>query len=247
MRDLIKKRLTEYRSETLNSIAVAEDTTKAAFSERGTSRSSMFHRAINRDNENGFTQYMDRSANFISHVAGSSASQHANELRDEANKLKQEIMAKPGDENFKAYLDLALDKIVKRKVEDFELGYIEGKDMNAAITQNTVNIINSNISKSVVQITQSGKDTISKETAQKLEQLVNSEEIKGLPEKTRLDVLDQVTDLVKELQAPTTDKGKVHRGLKRLGDFVAAVASSSVAETVAQIAVAYATASGLFG
>jgi hypothetical protein len=61
----------------------------------------------------------------------------------------------------------------------------------------------------------------------------DSDEIKGLPEQTRLDVLDQVTDLVKELQAPTTDKGKVHRGLKRLGGFISSVASSSAAKIVA--------------
>jgi hypothetical protein len=66
--------------------------------------------------------------------------------------------------------------------------------MNAT-TNNTVNIINSEISNTVLQITQSGRDAISKETAQKLEQLVNSDEIKGFPEPTRLEVLDQVTDL----------------------------------------------------
>ena len=42
--------------------------------------------------------------------------------------------------------------------------------MNAT-TNNTVNIIGSNISNSVMKITQSGKDTISKDTAQALEQL----------------------------------------------------------------------------
>jgi hypothetical protein len=73
---------------------------------------------------------------------------------------------------------------------------------------------------------------------------VNSEEIRGLPEQTRLDVLDQVSDLIKELKGPT-DAGKVHRGLKRLADFVLSVASSSMADFVAQIAVAYAMAHGL--
>ena len=48
----------------------------------------------------------------------------------------------------------------------------------SATTQNTVNIINSNISNALVQITQSGKDTISKETALKLQELVNSERSK---------------------------------------------------------------------
>jgi len=65
----------------------------------------------------------------------------------------------------------AIDKIIKRKVEDFELDYVEeGGGMNAT-TNNTVNIIGSNISNSVMKITQSGKDTISKDTAQALEQL----------------------------------------------------------------------------
>ena len=59
--------------------------------------------------------------------------------------------------------------------------------MNAT-THNTLNIIKSNISNSVVQITQSGKDAISKDTAQKLEKIIISEEIKGLPEEDRLDV-----------------------------------------------------------
>jgi hypothetical protein len=115
----------------------------------------------------------------------------------------------------------------------------------AATTYNTVNIINSEISNAVLNITQSGKDAISKDTAQKLEQLVNSDDIKGLPENDRLDVLDQVTDLVKELQAPTTDKGKVHRGLKRLGGFISNVASGAAAKIVVELGVAYARANGM--
>jgi hypothetical protein len=140
-------------------------------------------------------------------------------------------------------LDPTLDKIINRKVEDFELDYVEGREMNAT-TNNTVNIIGSNISNSVMQITQSGKDTISKDTALKLQELVNSDEVKGLPEPTRLEVLDQVTDLIKELKGPT-DTGKVHRGLKRLATFLQSVAANAMAGTVAQMAVAYATAYGL--
>jgi hypothetical protein len=49
----------------------------------------------------------------------------------------------------------------------------------------------------------------------------------------------------KELSAPTTDKGKVHRGLKRLGNFISSVASKSVADVVAQLAVAWAKANGM--
>jgi hypothetical protein len=104
-------------------------------------------------------------------------------------------------------LEPVLDKLIERKLEDFRLGFIEGKDMNAT-THNTVNIIKSNISHAVVQITQSGKGAISRDTAQKLEQIINSEEIKGLPEEDRLDVLDQADDVIKELSAPVTDKGK---------------------------------------
>jgi hypothetical protein len=121
----------------------------------------------------------------------------------------------------------------------------EGREMNTTTITNNINIIGSNISNSVLQITQSGKDAISKETALKLQELVSSDEIKALPEKDRLDVLDQVSDLIKELQASTTDKGKVHRGLKRLAGFISSVASSSIAEIVAQAAVAWAAANGL--
>jgi hypothetical protein len=98
---------------------------------------------------------------------------------------------------------------------------------------------------SVMQITQSGKDAISKETAQKLEQLVKSEEIKALPEGDRVEVLDLVDNVTKELNAPTTDAGTVHRGLKRLGNFISSVASSSVAKIVADLAVSWATAHGI--
>jgi len=57
--------------------------------------------------------------------------------------------------------------------------------MNAT-THNTVNIIRPNISNAVVQITQSGKDAISRDTARKLEQIISSEEIKGCPRRTDL-------------------------------------------------------------
>jgi len=184
---------------------------------------------------------MDRSIDFIRHVAP--GPEYANE-RDAGYKLKQEIMADTKSK-FTSQLGEALDKLIKRKVEDFEVGFVEGKDMTATIN-NTVNIINSQISNSVLEINQSGRDIISKETAKKLEQLVNSDEIKALPEATRLDVLDQVSDLIRELKGPT-DAGKVHRGLKRLAEFIKSVASSSMAEIVAQMAVAYATAYGLIG
>jgi hypothetical protein len=244
MRDRIRERLTEYRTEALDSIAIAENRTKAAFAQRGTLSSSMFHLAINEDNRAGFAEYMDRSANFIRHVAAGSWAQYADELRDSGHKLKQEIMAKMNKNELKGQLGPALDKLIKRKVEDFELGFVEGKDMNAT-TNNTVNIINSQISNAVVQITQSGKDAISKDTALKLKELINSEEIKGLPEETRLDVLDQAEGVIKELSSPVTDDGKVVRGLKRLGKFISDVASKSAADVVAQLATAYAKAHGI--
>jgi hypothetical protein len=241
MRDRIRERLTEYRAEALESIAAAENRTRADFGQRGILNSSMFHQAINKDNEACFAEYMDQSATFIRQVAPGSWAEYADELRDSGHRLKQEIMAKMSSGHFKAQLDQALDKLIKRKVEDFEFGIMKGQDMNAT-TYNAVNIINSDISSAVVQITQSGKDTNSKETAQKLEQLLNSEEIKGLPEETRLDVLDQADDVIKELKAPNTDGGKVYRGLKRLSNFISSVASQSVSKIIAELAVAYARA-----
>ena len=242
IRDRIRTRLTEYRGEALERIAIAENRTKATHAMRGTLTSSMCDLAINRDNEVGFSEYMDQSADFIRQVAPGSGAEYAEELRDGASKLKQETMAKL-KHGLRGQLDPALDKIIKRKVEDFEWN-IEGKDMNAT-TYNTVNIINSNISKSVLQITQSGKDANSKQTAQKLQEIINSDEIKGLPEESRLDVLDHADDVIRELEAPVTDKGKVHRGLKRIGNFISSVGFKVLAETVAQLAVEYAKAHGM--
>jgi hypothetical protein len=173
MRDRIRQRLREYRREALHSIAIAEDTTGAAFSERGRSGSGMFRRAINRDNENGFAEYMDQSIAFIRHVAPGSLAEYADELWDGGNTLKQEIMAKIDHVNrlagavpehstrvqLRNDLEAALDSLIKRKVEDFELGFFERREMSPT-TQNTVNIINSNISNAVVEINQSGRDTL---------------------------------------------------------------------------------------
>jgi hypothetical protein len=247
MRDLIRKRLAEYRAEALGSIAIAKNGTKLAYAGRGTLTSSMCYLAVNKDNETGLAEYMDRSIHFIRHVASSSWAEYSDELRDAGRELKQEIMEEMAHDpsgQLRGQLEPTLDKIINRKVEDFGLGYTEGKDMNAT-TNNTVNIINSEISNAVVQITQSGRDVISKETALKLQELVNSDHVKELSEPTRLEILDQVTDLIKELKGTPTDTGKVHRGLKRLAGFLGSVASSAMADTVAQIAVAYATAYGL--
>jgi hypothetical protein len=239
MRERIRKRLKEYRGEALESIGVAVNKTRSKAAGSGNLGSSRLHLVINEDTKIGFAEYMDRSAKFIRHAAPGSSAEYVDELWDGGHKLKQEIMANTKSE-FRGQLSEALEKLIERKVEDFELGYVEGKDMTAT-TNNTVNIINSNISQSVVQITQSGKDAISKDTALKLQELVNSEEIKELPEDDRLHVLDQVDDLIKALQAPTTDAGKVHRGLKRLGDFVSSVASNTVAQIVTKLATVWAT------
>jgi len=254
MRDRIRKRLTVYRTEALHSIEIAVNKTKSMASGTGRLNSHGYYQSVSENNRDGFAQYMNRSAQFIRHVAPSSCAEYADELRDGGNKLKQEIIAKIDHENsmtaalpgnstrvqLRNDLEAALDSLIKRKLEDFELRFVEGKDMNAT-THNTVNIINSNISNALVQITQSGKDTISKDTALKLQELVNSEAIKGLSEENRLNVLDQVGDLIKEIQAPTTDKGKVHRGLKRLGNFISSVASTAVAQIVTTLATAWAT------
>jgi hypothetical protein len=241
MRDRIRKRLTEYRAEALRKIAVAVNKTRVEAGDQ--LNNSRLNLVINEDTEAGFADHMDQSANFIRRAARGSWKQYADELQDSGQKLKQEIMANTKSE-FKGPLNEALDKLIIRKVEDFELDYVEGKAMSTTI-QNTVNIVNSQISDSVLQINQSGKDTISKETANKLEELVNSEEIKGLPDDERLEVLDRVSDLIEKLQAPTTDDGKVVRGLKSLNKFILSVASSSAADLVAQAAIAYATAKGL--
>src|SRR5262245_29770164 len=244
VRDQIRERLTEYRTEALEGIGTTVNRTKSKASEAGRTNSGAYYRAINEDNKAGFAQYMDRSADYICQVAPGSGAEYADELRDGGNKLKQEIMAKIDPDladstQFRAELRASLDKLIKHKVEDFEFDMMEGKDMTPTI-QNTVNITNSTNPDSLVQTTQSG-NAISRDTALKLLQIVNSDEIKELPENDRLEVLDRVTDIVKELNAPTTDKDKVHRGLERLGNFLSQVASNTAAETVAQAAIAYAT------
>src|SRR5215831_15260088 len=254
MRERIRARLREYRTKALLSIVAAVNKTKSKFSGAGRLNSHGYYRSINENNEAGFAQYMDRSAEFIRQVAPGSSAEYVDELWDGGHKLKQEIMAKMDRENsmtpgnstrvqLRNDLEAALDSLIERKLQDFEIGFVQGREMNAT-TQNTVNIIG-NISNSVLQITQSGKDAISKDTAQKLQQIINSKEIERLAEQTRLDVLDQADEVIKELSAPTTDKGKVHRGLKRLGNFISSVASKSAADVVAQLAVAWAKAHGI--
>ena len=243
MRDRIRKRLTEYRAEALHKIAVAVTRRRSKASGTGTLHGSRINIFINEDTKIGFAEYMDQSASFIRRAAPGSSAEYVDELRDGGHKLKQEIMADTKSE-FRGQLSEALEKLIKRKVEDFELGYIEGKDMTQQPTTRSTSSIQTSPN-SVVQITQSGKDAISKETALKLQELVNSEEIKGLPDDEQLDVLDQANAVINELSAPVTDDGKVVRGLKRLGKFLSEVASQSVSKLVAELAVAYAKAHGL--
>src|SRR5262245_51816896 len=94
MRERIRKRLREYRAEALERIGIAINTTKRKASKAGHLNSNGTYLAINKDNETGVAEYMDRSANFIRHVAPGSAAEYVDELYDGGQKLKQEIMQK---------------------------------------------------------------------------------------------------------------------------------------------------------
>ena len=61
MKDLIRKRLTEYRTEAMDSIGVAVNRTKSKAAGTGNLNSSKVYLAINEDNKAGFEAYMDRS------------------------------------------------------------------------------------------------------------------------------------------------------------------------------------------
>ena len=128
MRERIRKRLREYRSEALERIGIAINTTKRKASKAGHLNSNGTYLAINKDNETGVAEYMDRSANFIRHVAPGSAAEYVDELYDGGQKLKQEIMAKtdhvaaPGNSvavQLRTEFEAALDKLIERKVENF--------------------------------------------------------------------------------------------------------------------------------
>jgi len=137
MRERIRKRLKEYRSEALERIGIAINTTKRKASKAGHLNSNGTYLAINKDNETGVAEYMDRSANFIRHVAPGSAAEYVDELYDGGQKLKQEIMAKTNHDlvisgnsiavQLRNELEAALDGLIERKVEDFEIGFVEGK------------------------------------------------------------------------------------------------------------------------
>jgi hypothetical protein len=137
MRERIRKRLTEYRAEAIDSIEVAVNRTRSKFSGAGRANSHGYYGSINENNEAGFTEYMDRSATFIRRVAPGSSAEYVDELWDGGQKLKQEIMAKMDRDpatsgnstavQLRNDLDATLGKLIERKVEDFELGYVEEK------------------------------------------------------------------------------------------------------------------------
>jgi hypothetical protein len=128
MRERIRARLKQYRAEAVDSIGAAVNRTKSTFSGVGRTNGGAYYLAINKDNEVGLANYMDRSAAFIRQIAPGSSAEYVDELWDGGDKLKQEIMAKQPDSAFKVQLDETLDKLIKRKVEDFEVGLAEGKD-----------------------------------------------------------------------------------------------------------------------
>jgi hypothetical protein len=137
MRERIRKRLREYRAEALERIGIAINTTKRKASKAGHLNSNGTYLAINKDNETGVAKYMDRSANFIRHVAPGSSAEYVDELYDGGQKLKREIMAKTDHDlaisgnsigaQLRNKLEAALDGLIERKVEDFVIGFVEGK------------------------------------------------------------------------------------------------------------------------
>jgi hypothetical protein len=70
MKDLIRKRLTEYRTEAMDSIGVAVNRTKSKAAGTGNLNSSKVYLAINEDNKAGFEAYMDRFIAFDPHLWG---------------------------------------------------------------------------------------------------------------------------------------------------------------------------------
>jgi hypothetical protein len=128
MRERIRKRLTEYRADAIQSIGYAVNRTRSELRDRGGTNSHEWHQAINKDNEAGFKKYMDQSAKFIRQVAPGSAAEYVDELYDGGQKLKREIMAKSdhvaasGNSvavKLRTELGVALDKLIERKIEDF--------------------------------------------------------------------------------------------------------------------------------
>src|SRR5262245_53536938 len=123
MRDRIRKRLTEYRAEAIQSIGVAVNRTRSELRDKGRTNSHEWYLAINKDNEAGFKKYMEQAAKFIRQVAHGSSAEYVDELYDGGQKLKREIMAKTdhvaasGDSTairLRTELEVALDKLIER-------------------------------------------------------------------------------------------------------------------------------------
>jgi hypothetical protein len=123
MRERIRARLKQYRAEAVDSIGVAVNRTKSTFIGAGRTNGGAYYLAVNKDNEAGLANYMDRSAAFIRQMAPGSSAEYVDELWDAGDKLKQEIMAKPDQNQLKAQLGEALDKLIEHKVKNFELGF----------------------------------------------------------------------------------------------------------------------------
>src|SRR5262245_37019384 len=129
MRERIRKRLKDYRADALQSIGVRA----IGSGNLGNSRLSL---TINDDTKAEFAEYMDQSIKFIRQVAPGSSAEYVDELWDGGQKLKQEIIAKTDHDlaisgNSMAVLlrnelEAALDGLIERKVEDFEIGFVKG-------------------------------------------------------------------------------------------------------------------------
>ena len=260
-KELITKRLAENRTDRWEQIEIAKANTKAEAALRGATGNSRVSLIINDNIKAGLREYLDELAKFIHHAGGSSFLEYAPELLDEANKLKEQALATldrantlaraiPGNSERVAsrkQLEAELDRIIAHKVEDFQLGIIEGIKMNPPpnAMHNTVNIIDSTISNAVLTIVQSGKDAQLKEVAQRISDLLKSPEVTNLPDEKRLEVLDHSENIVTELEKPEPDKGKVYRALKRLGTFLKSTGVEIASQVVAEISVAWAKSHGL--
>src|SRR5262245_16864716 len=128
MRERIRKQLKEYRAEALQSIGIAVNRTRSQLSSKSRTNSHAWYQAINKDNEAGLKKYMDQSAKFIRQIAPGSSAEYVDELYDGGQKLKREIMAKTdhvaasGNSvavQLRTELDVALDKLIERKIEEF--------------------------------------------------------------------------------------------------------------------------------
>lgn len=261
MKELIAKRLAEDRAEQLDRVEIAKSGVKSKAASHGALNGSRRYLSINEVTKSGLGDYLDQSAKFIRQVAGVRSLEYAIELRDAGNKFKEEALTRfdremtmtrafPGHSErvaFRKQLVQAMDKIVARKVEDFQLGIIEGEKISPGgdVTVNSINIVNSTITDAVLTITQSGKDSLLKDVAQKISDLVKSDEITELPENNRLEVLDHSENIISELNTPAADNGKVLRALKRLGFYLGSAGAEVGSKVLAELAVAWAQAHGL--